>query len=83
MAKAKKNQKGLDEWMQDINDDEYLMEAFMNFEDPEDVVKLASKYGYKFTEKELLEGSLAVAAGGKNKFGSHTKVFLEGLIDKG
>lgn len=56
--------KGIKEWIADINSNEELMKKFEGIEDSKEVVELAKKEGYEFTEDELMDLKMEAVSGG-------------------
>ncbi len=82
--------KGLKEFIEDLAKDNKLREKFKDITDPEEVVKMAKKEGYEFTEDEYLDKQMENVSGGIFKNRPNIQAgpsisetcFLDRLLDK-
>ena len=56
--------KGIAEWAMDVDSNEELAKKFEGIEDPKEMVELAKKEGYEFTEQELMDLKMESVSGG-------------------
>ena len=56
--------KGIKEWAMDVDSNEELAKKFEGIEDPKEIVELAKKEGYEFTEDELMDLKMEAVSGG-------------------
>ncbi len=56
--------KGLKEFLEDLAKDNKLREKFKDLKDVKEIVSLAEKEGYKFTEDEYLDKQMENVSGG-------------------
>ncbi len=56
--------KGLKEFIEDLAKDNKLREKFKDLRDVKEIVKLAKKEGYEFTEDEYMDKQMEAVSGG-------------------
>ena len=56
--------KGIKEWVEDLAANEKLAKKFEGIEDPKEILELAKKEGYEFTEDELMDLKMEAVSGG-------------------
>lgn len=73
--------KGIKEWAMDVDSNEELAKKFEGIENPKEIVDLAKKEGYEFTEEELMDLKMEVVSGGFswNSIKSGLKIGAHGL----
>ena len=57
--------KGIKEWVEDLASNKELAKKFEGLEDSKEVVNLAKKEGYEFTEDEFMDLRMEAVSGGK------------------
>lgn len=60
--------KGLKEFIEDLAKDNKLREKFKDLRDVKEIVKLAKKEGYEFTEDEYMDKQMEAVSGGINVY---------------
>ena len=56
--------KGIKEWVEDLAANEKLAKKFEGIEDPKEILELAKKEGYEFTEEKLMDLKMEAVSGG-------------------
>ena len=59
--------KDIKQWLIDMENDEELLQKFDSIEDVDEIVDLAKKEGYEFTEEEFMDLQLEMVSGGSVK----------------
>lgn len=60
--------KGLKEFIEDLAKDNKLREKFKDLKDVKEIVSLAEKEGYEFTEDEYMDKQMENVSGGTNNY---------------
>ena len=71
--------KGLKEFIEDLAKDNKLREKFKDLKDVKEIVSLAEKEGYKFTEDEYLDKQMENVSGGVLRVDINTEITEEML----
>lgn len=76
--------KGIQEFLKDLKTNEELAKKFKDVEKAEDIVKLAKKNGYEFTEDDYMDAQMnSVSGGGLGGFDSLIDKFKDVVIGDG
>ena len=59
--------KDIKQWLVDMDNDEELLQKFDSLEDINEIIELAKKEGYEFTEDEFMDLQLELVSGGSVK----------------